>query len=474
MKVGTTEKIVGAVAVAAVVLGGGSYWVGSQVEQGFRESVDWVARNGVTVSVVDYQRGVFGATARTDVVFQIPSAEDSSITESVTVPVVHSIRHGPLTTLTAAAHIHSEAQLTEDSIAYLNELFGGDPFEGRAPLVFDTTIGWAGGRHSRIVSPKCEAIIKEDRTKVSWGGSDGEIAMDSGLTRQEMKVVINGLSFIRNDEDVFRLGRVTLKSDMALVKGFERVYTGTTSIVLDKFHFRGKSENGAVRGVEFENFHVTGGTSVKDGALDMEIRFDADKIVTEGEAKEVVDNLKLAFLLENIDARAYDDILKAMYDQEDQEQEMTEVLQEQIRDLLQRKPTLFIKDASARWPEGMVTGSFRVSYMGEANPDDLSISGLSGDLQLVVPRALVIRHVNSQVSERIIDSLEDGEENQVNIEAETKEQVGKQIAALLKKGIFVEKGDTLSVDAHFQKGELNLNGKPQPIEALFELLPPFF
>ena len=467
-----TEKIVGAAAVAVVLLSGSSYWVGSRVEQGFRERIDWVAEQGVTVSVVDYQRGVFGATARTDVILQIPSLEDPSVTESVTVPFIHSIRHGPFPALTASARIHSEAQLAEDGIAYLNEIFGTDPFEGKAPLVFDTVIGWAGGRHSRIVSPKFEALIKEDQTKVSWGGLNGEVVMDADLTHQEMRVVINSLSFIKNDDDFFRLGRVILEGNMTLAKGLGRVYSGTTGIMLDKFHMRGKSDNGALRSVEFENFRVTGDASVKDGTLNTEVRFNADRIITEGETKETADDLKLTFLLENIDAKAYDVILQTMH--EDQTQEMTTVLQEQGVILLQRKPVLIIKDASGRWPEGVATGNFRIAFVGDANPENLSISSLSGNLQLELPRALVTRHISSQVFVEIADSLEDGEEHEVNVGNETTEQVSKQMAAMFEKGIFVEKGDTLTVDAHLQDGELKLNGKQQPIETLFELLPPFF
>lgn len=462
MKVGTKEKIVGAIVVTAAVATGSSYWIGSQVEEGFRESVDWAARYGVTVSVVDYQRGFFGATARTDVVLQMASAEDPSVTEAVTVPFIHNIRHGPLRALGVSARIHSEAQLAEEGSAHLNEMFGADPFEGKAPLVAKTVVGLGGRRHSRIVSPKFEAVMNEDQTKVFWDGLNGEIDFDSSLSHKKTNIVVGGLSFMRGDEDIFQTGRITFKSDMTLVKGFERVYTSTKDFVLEKFRFQGKSDSGAIRNVEFENFRFKGGMAVKDGALNMEIEFDADKMLVEGEAKETADNLKLVFLLENIDAKAYDDILQAVLDGQEENEEAKMAL-------LQRKPVFSVKEASGRWPEGLATGSFRIAYDGDAK--DPSAVGLSGDLQLVLPRALVLRHLSSQVSVEITDSLEDGEE--VNVSEETTKQVDEQMAAMLEKGIFAEKGDTLVVDAHFRSGELNINGKQQPIERLFELLPPF-
>ncbi|MCL1860067.1 MAG: YdgA family protein [Proteobacteria bacterium] len=420
MNVGQKEKIIGALVAVAVILIGGSYWNGSRIEQRFRENVEWASNYGATVSVVDYQRGIFSASARTDWVFQMPSGEEgSTATVPVTVPVIHSIQHGPLPVLAAAARIHSEAQLTEDNTEYLNEFFAGD-----LPPVLDAVIGWMGGLNLHFVSPKSETTVEN----------------------------------------------ITFESDGNLVEGLKRVYAGTASVMLDKLHFLGKSDNGAMRRVEIKNLRVTANASVKDGALGSgTVKLDADKLIVEGEKKEIVDNLKLAFLLENLDVKALDALLQDTSDGEEN-QEQTVML------LLQHKPAFAIEEVRARWPEGMVTGSFRIAYEGDGNlnPDAPPMVSLSSDLQMTLPRALVLRHMSSQASEEITDTLEGGEENEVNVEKETKEQVGKQMAAMLHDGIFVEKGDTLSVDAHLRNGELNLNGKPQPLGVLFELIPPIF
>jgi len=561
------EKIIGVVAVVAVVLTGGSYWTGLRVEQGFREGMDWAAKQGFEVSLVDYNREIFGATARTDVVFQVPSGEDLSITDKVSVPVVHTIRHGPFSTLTAAARIHSEIEqtkLSEEDIAQLNKVFDEDTFWGKTPPVVKTVIGWWGGLNFHAVSPKFEAVIKDVQVRETQGGSDGKadpnsslvtdiviggpsfIRMDENVIKMDrvavkgnmildeqagrgytgtMDIVLNKLHFqgkddtdtvrgielenlhitadastkggvqgrglkfdidkvavesgTKDDESILRASRVAFKSDMALVEGFERVYTGTTNITLGTIHFQGKGDSGVVRTIDLDNFRVTADASVKDGALDTGLKFDADKITVEGEEKETVENPKLVFLWENIDAKAFDLTLQAMLDGRE-EQEQVELM------LWRRSPAFSIKDASARWAEGMVTGSFRIAYAGngkDSGPSMFGASGdfqlvlppaLSGDLQLEVPRALVIRHISSQASVEIADSLEDGEENEVNVEEETKKLVEKRLTAMLEKGIFVEKGETLTVDAHLRNSKLTINGKPQQIENLFELVPPFF
>ena len=414
------EKIVTAVALVVVVLSASSYWAGSQIEQRFRESADLATRSGVTVSMVDYQRGIFGATARTDVVFQMPSSEDPTVMEPVTVPIIHNIQHGPFPALTAVARIRSEVQPAEDSVEQFNELFGGDLLP-----VSDAVIGWAGGLHLHVVSPRFDLTIKN----------------------------------------------LALRNDTTLVEGFKRVFTGTASVMLDNLLLREKRDNGAVRVIELENFQVKVAASVKEGVLDTgTLMFEARRITVEGEEKEIVDGPRLALLLENFDVRATDAALNAMLDDpEEQEsgQEQTMAL------FLHRQPSFTIQDMRGRWPEGLASGNFRIAYTGDGNPDDLSPFSLSGDLQLELPRTLVMRHINLQVFREINDSLEDGEENEVNVEKETKEQVSKQLGMLLDKGVFVEKGDTLNVDAHLRNGELNLNGKSQPLEILFELIPPF-
>ena len=578
MRIGRTGKTVGVVAVVVAVvvsvLSISSYWVGSRVEQQFRESVALMARYGAEhnytfkVDVVDYQRSVFGATALTDLVLVKTSQGTPSVTEVVTVPIIHNIRHGPVFAWAAAARIRSEA--TEEGIAQYRKFFDADSSEDEVLPVFETEVGLTGKKHLHVSSPGLEATFRDiqireykddgetghnglitdividgpsriehdegtlqagrltfkssaapaeglkrvyvgktdlvlDKIQLQWKSENGAVrnlesenfrvtvdtsikngAMDTEVKFDADKISVEGetketadslkQTRIEHDDGTLQAGRLTFKSNVAPAEGFKRVYVGTTSLVLDKIQLQWKSENGAVRNLESENFRVTVDASIKNGAWDTEVKFDADKISVEGETKETADSLKLTFLLENIDASAYDTILQSM-DQDDQTVEIGTVMEKQSVFLLPRKPAFHIKEASGRWPEGVATGSFRIVYEGEAKPDDLSISnlsGLSGDLQLVLPRALVTRHIRSQMSEDIADSLEDGEEIEVNVEKETTERVDKKMAAMLEKGIFVEKGDTLAVDARFRNGVLKLNGKQQPIQTLLELLPPFF
>jgi uncharacterized protein YdgA (DUF945 family) len=390
MKIGKTEKIIGAIAIVALALIGSSYWVGSLVEQKFKESVDWASRQGMPVSMGDYKRGIFGATAVTDVVFPMPSKEDPSVTEEVTVSIVHSIRHGPLPALTAAVRIHSEAQ--------------AQPAE-------EKTEGFSGAGHSPF--PVLDVAV----------GWTGRLTLHATVTRDNLYY---------QDKDV--------------------------------------SDSGAVYGVELKNIRVVADASMKGWVLQAgELKFDADRIVMEGETKETIDNISLTFLAENIDLEISDTAFQTMQGGS-AEHEQTAI------QFLSHKPVFAIKDARARWQEGEAEGSFRIAYVGNPDPDaklSFSFKDWSGDLQMSLPRALAVRHMSTQERKAITDELEDGEENEVDIEKETKEKVDKKMSVMLEQGVFTEKGDTLTVGARLEDGKLHLNGKEQPVQILLELLPPF-
>jgi uncharacterized protein YdgA (DUF945 family) len=254
----------------------------------------------------------------------------------------------------------------------------------------------------------------------------------------------------------------------------------------NKFYYQDKDAigTGAVYGIEFNNIRVVVDVSVKGSVLGLgEVRFDADRIILEGETRDAVDNISLAFLMENLDTEAAEAVLQTMSQapqegSEGKEQAARQQEEQATRQILQRKPMFAIEGAHARWQEGEAAGSFRIAYVGNPKSSPSVVGGLvdgwSGDLKMVLPRALVVRHMSMQTRKEISDELEGGEENEVDIEKEVKDKVDKWMGAMIGNGVFEGKGDTLNVDAHLRDGKLTLNGKERPPEILLELLPPFF
>lgn len=474
---GNVAKIVGALVVVAVVLTGTSYWAGIKVEQAFRDAADRASEYGIKLKVLEYERNLFGATASTEATFSVNS--DSPIT----VPFTHTIAHGPVLAPFSVASIHTEPQFPEEFAGQISEVFDSDQAVGKVPLVIDTTIGWTGGQTHHFVSPKFDAVTK-DQIKVSWGGLDGVVEVNSSQLHIKTEIDIPGFSVFKDDANQIKVGHVTLTGDSSKVDGYD-LFAGTSTLKLDKFTLRDASKNkgegehpdSSPVAFDLENFVGTGDTNIKNGAMDVTVTFGASKITLDGETKGSVEKAGVTFLYENLDLKALEAISKATQNQEDDEQQMVAVVREQSVPLLQRKPVFSIKDASALWPEGESTANFRLAYVGAGNIDHFTPNDIEVALKLRLPRTLVIRLADAQAYEDVADdsedgeALEDSEASEENIQKLVKEQAEKQVTGLVDQGLLVSQDGALSLDASFKGGELNINGKQMPIEALLGFLP---
>lgn len=453
----TKKKIIAAAALAAVVFIGGSYWAGKSTEQQFRDSAEEMSKFGVKVTVLDYQRGIFGATAHTEWVLP------RSVEDPLTLSFNHSIRHGPILSFASASSIRSELMLSEELTALLVDAFGSDPFEGKSSLTIKSTFGLGGAVHARIVSPKLETSAGEGQTRLSWGGLDGDFSVSSDRSKVKANVVMDGLSITESGQDQpgkgqLHIGRVTFQTDMTKPEGYETLFAGTSSLVMDKLSFQDTDKNtGASRAYVLENARGSTDTSVQYGAMTLKIRLDADTFAMGDKSKIAIDKPGATFLYENIDVHALESISRAAQNAQEQSgqerQDTILVIQKQFKALLERKPALSIKDLSAATPEGATKGNFRIAYAGNGDPAQLSPADLAVDLQFSFPTALITRLLEEQASRG-------GAEN-----AQAQKQAAS-INSLIDKGILVEKDNFLSVDATFKDSALTLNGKPQPLEAL--------
>jgi uncharacterized protein YdgA (DUF945 family) len=451
--------IIAAPILTAALFTGSTYWAGKSAEQTFRDGIEEMARHSIKITLADYQRGVFGAKARTELVL-------SRFGENpVTLSFSHGIRHGPILSFASAASIRSELQPPEEFTALLADTFGKDPFGGKAPLTVKTTFGWSGKSFSRIVSPKFEILATEegqsapgqDSPQLSWGGLDGEIIVDSARSEVKTKIVIGDLTVTGNNGDLLRISRATFQSDMAKINTSELILGGTANFVLSQFTFIGTDEEtGAVRAFAFENARGQSGTVHKeDGTLDLKIRFDADTLVMKNPSEITIGKPGATFLYENVDVQALEAILRAALGGDERQQNPILALEEQASTLMRRQPAFSVMDAGADLPEGVTAGSLRFAYTGDGNLARFSLADLAVDLQLELPIALLTRLLEEQSSRGFVK--------------ETEKQVA-MLNSLIDKGALINVDGVLGVDASLENGNLTMNDQPEPLETLQEVL----
>ncbi|MDR1854910.1 MAG: YdgA family protein [Azoarcus sp.] len=523
----TATKVVGALVVILAVLGVGSYWAGGWIEQAFRDAAAKTTQYGLTVNVIDYQRGLLGATARTEATFTYNG-------EPVTVLLNHDIQHGPLPALTAAARVHTVPELPEDRVAQFNDIFGGDPFGGKPPFTVDTAIGWGGGINHHIVSPKFEATIREDKTRVVWGGLNADVEINSAQTHVRTRANVAGLDMVKSEDNQLKLGHLELEGEFDLneLESYGLV-GGKWEMEVDKFLMRAKDDESPARAIEVQAFKGDMRTDFADGALNVTTHLGADKIALDGD-RETIGDAKLTFQSENLDVKALEVLSQAAQSQEeDLDGEALDALSQQaaqesgqkldpkqveaiaraasaanaesspalaaaaaevdedtpflntpeqlaaLQELAKRKPAFSISDASGRWPEGEVKAAMRIAYVGKpdgakpATPVDsvIGLADLAADVRMTLPRALVARLLTVQVSDEVADTLEDDEASEENVQKVTKEQVEQRIQEMLGEKLLVEKDGALSLEANYHNDQLRLNGNKAPLESLLGLLP---
>ncbi|MCL2297740.1 MAG: YdgA family protein [Proteobacteria bacterium] len=468
---GATKKIISATALIAVVfIIGGSYWTGKGVEKTFRADVEEMAKYGIWIKQIDYRRGIFSATARTEWALSPERGSMIPGEESPTVSYKHRIWHGPLLSPRAAASIRSELvppenpvaflvaffPISEESAAMLVDAFGSNPFGEKAPITIETTVGWDGGIRARIASPGMEFPVGKDQSRCSWGGLNGEISRDSARSKVKANIVMGGLSVVGSNENRFQTGQITFRSDVEQLAGYEFTPVGTSSVVLDRFWYRvSDKSNDTMSETVLENARIEFSATINNGIAEWKTRFDADKVTAKNGAI-TIEKPGVTLLLENIDAQAHEAIQKVAREQSGENMHHV-FLREQAKLLLQRKPALTIKDLNARWPEGMMTGNLRIAYEGDGDITRFSPSDLAVDLQFSLPRALVIRLLEMQAAAG-------GDASETQRKTDT-------LHTMIKSGVLIEKDGILSISANHKDGTVILNGQsPQPFTTLLGLL----
>jgi uncharacterized protein YdgA (DUF945 family) len=451
------KTIAASTALLAVVFVGGSYWTGKSTERTFRDSMEEMANLGIKVTILDYKRGIFSATAHTEWV--LPRSKEDQAALSFN----HSIRHGPLLALASSARIHSELTLSNESTALLIDTFGSNPFGSKTPLTIKTTFGLFGGNHTRIISPKLDAATGEDQTRFSWGGLDGEISLNSDYSKIKAKIVIDGLSVSENVQDQpnqnqLQMGRVTFQTNMKKPREFERLFVGTSKLVLNKLSFRDIDKNtGAINNFVLENVRGETGTAITNGGLDIKVRFDADTLMVGDKSETTINKPEVTLQYENLDAYVLETIARTAQNQEQEQTREATILalQKQMGTLLRRKPA-FSASLKAGLPEGATNGNFRIAYAGDAT-SQFSTNDLALDFQFSLPIAPISRLLEEQASRGAVE------------QAKAEKQVAS-INSLIDKGVLVEKDGFLNVDASLKSGALSLNGRTESLEVWRGLL----
>jgi uncharacterized protein YdgA (DUF945 family) len=447
----TTMKLaLGATVVAAMAgMLGGSYWAGVEVEARFRARAAQVGKSNphVAIEVLEYERGWFGARAKTTLRLKHKPDWSGPVFD-------HVIEHGPLSAWAVVGRIHSEVR-PPDMPDERNERHarGMDviaAFGGKPPLTVDSVMTWDGKLRHRFVVPRFEH--EQESVKIHWAGSEGEIVEGSEACCMQVNVDFPGLTLegkfdYHGVDMVFqaRMGHASMEIDKMrdTLRGhfdlddFSMEYDHGSSLSLhleglrfavDGVHdaqhtafWTGSIETGVRQAtlssvphatlLRLENYRNRLGLSAENQVARLWHEISLDKLsfdssdtawlaAATGDRNAVgltLDRPRLNIALENLDAEAIatliDGVVKSIEAHDSEataKRKGAEWARKHVVAFLRRQPALVIRDSGLGLNgRGAARLDLRLAYVGDLTRAFDPATDIVGELDLRVPRELV-------------------------------------------------------------------------------------
>jgi uncharacterized protein YdgA (DUF945 family) len=468
----SSGKIVaGVVVVAALAAAGSTYVAGGKAEDAFRVNLVGAVKpaSGISVELVDYERGFLGSTAKTRWTIHHP---DSGRDALATLTLNHDIKHGPLSAGASIARIHSELQAPEAATAELKTVFGDKPV-----LAADSDIGWSGSQHHHVTSPNFEGKLPQrngEELNLFWGGIEGDITVNGGADRVQTNISLPGFRANGTDADgdnSIEVGAISITGDQSKTAG-HFFWTGTSNLSLAKLEVKIADKPP----VSLEQMSANWGITSRDEVLDIVVKLALGKAEI---AERKIDGATATLVYENIDIGALDNFARfidSTTSREEFEEQGGKVFLEQLPALLGRKPAFALRDVGVKFPDGSASLNLRIGYTGSGKIEEFSpVSDIAGEVNVSFPRTLATRLLGEQVRASVVEDFEEEDEDVENSAAEideaVKDQVDTQLAVLTGTGLFEEKEGVFSTAVSYKEGGFEVNGKPFDISAFRNLLP---
>lgn len=440
--------VVGAGVIAGVAALGCSYYVGGQIEQSLeRATQEWSAQEGFSVSILQYERGIVGAKAKTQWSFE---EED----EHVDIIATHDITHGPWARGQAGS-IDSFFELPEDSDPELQKAL-----QGRAALQMLTRIGWKGQSEHTFTSPEI-TVNFADGSDLSWSGLQAALSVSAERTAAKGWARMPALKLKSEDGSRLELQDTAMDFSGAMVPGHS-FWDGPANMKVGSLRmFDPDSESSiTLQGVALDST-----TTMREEMLDSSLKVNVAHIDAPGYRTS---DMQMHMSIKNIDAGWLDQFLIWAQGNMQDETHRMELLRS-LPVLLEHKPEISIERFAVRTPEGHSELSARLAYQGD-NPKTFDpLTDVHGSLRASMPQALLKMLMAEKVRSDYAALLEQLGQNMTEqaLQAEVDDGVQKRIQGLLSNDIVRAQGDTFNAELEYSQGDIKLNGISTSLQKLW-------
>lgn len=471
------KKLGAGIAVVAVLAGAGavgtSYVMGGKIETGLKEAAMHWSRNGLTVEVVKYERGVLHSSAETLWTYTDPrdTSEDEAVGNDeedgenpaatprapIQFKATHAISHGPWP-MGQAAQVHSSfvpvAGAQPELVAALKD---------RPALLWDASVGWGRNSHHVVSSPALEWT--SDGTAITWGGLQGEWTMPADLQGLQGTARLPALRVQAASSGTLELTDAALRFDLAR-SAEPQLVTGPWGITLASLEHQPGEDGGEA--LQAKGFALESNTSLAGEVAGMVLK--ASLQSGQAGARSASD-LALDVAVRNVDAAWLAQLLQWQKSEMDTGERL-QLIQGSLPQLLARQPVLEIQRLAVRTPEGLSEASASLAYTGNGQQLQTLVQDLQASVRAQLPKPVLAALLGQKVRRAYLQMLEDADQeyDEDKLDAAVQASVDERITALAAQGILQAQAGGWSTQLDFAKGSILLNEKPLDAEGTSSLL----
>lgn len=436
--------------------------IGFKVQSRHQQIITAMQQNGFEVVSDNYQRGWFGAKAKTEFKLALPSGAKG---KSLPFTMLSDIVHGPLS---------PDGGLALASMGTSFQVDGKALFPEDENTVLHSSVGLNGDGKTTVTIPALKLAGKPGRPEIQFSGADGVLLFDAGMTHASVDLKMPGLWVGGEKGESLQFTDVTLNSDTK--SGLLGMFLGGGKFNVKQIDFKNPGKDFALK---IDAITISGDTSEQGGNLLFDVNY-AVEAVTVNSA--VYGPAQLDLSLDNIPAEVAASLQKQLSKMRalklTKEQESMAVMSMVVGaapDILKADPKLTVKRLFVKTPDGDIDGNLSVAANGlqwsEIANMQAVLKKIEADAAISLPEKLFRTVMGMQAKLALMRQIEQrkkmgheiAEPSPEELDKLSKEMVDQQLAFILQQELAKRDGTNISTNAKLGGGLLSVNGKTIPL-----------
>jgi uncharacterized protein YdgA (DUF945 family) len=496
------KKVIGVVAVIAITLLFGGYYVtGMLTQKNLTRNINALNNSkDITVAIDSYQRGFFKSEVTLNWTFKSPSRViekngekifKPSSTYNVSMPL--TIHHGPIILQNYKIRLglgaaSSDINLPKEYDAKFYEMYAKDSTKPKLNL--DVFVGFTGNTILNLEAPKFKLVSKSENDNFEWSGMKSYINVAKNLKTVKGQVNIDGLVWVK---DKFNSSIKSLESNYDLYKSDMGLYVGDASLSLPSALVLKESN----KFIELDKLKLISNSVIKDALFNSSFKATLDKLFIDN---ETYNSCTLNFYIRNLDAKVLsmmnDKISKSENKSDRDKQLILLSLLPEIPNLVNKGAEIEISDFNVAMTDGRIRGNLLISMPKASNINPFQLlQQIKGDgrveisnklLQTLLKNAYIRRALvgkcklvvddnvakiasdtqttDGKTSNQSYAMVVDGQCDNAALNGDSDDAAldtaNKAIAGMLEKGFLVAQGSDYVIDLQLLQGRFLVNRKP--------------